>query len=428
MFFSLDSKDLFYIISGFAFLVIKILPSAKYVTFLSAPMVFILLGILLTFTGLNVPFQNVIYSDIERKVLEHFTEFIVIISLAGVGLAVDRKAGIKTWKHTWLLLAVVMPLTMLGFALIGAHVLNLPLASALLLAAVLAPTDPVLARSVQVEGPNKGEENDVNVSLTSEAGLNDGLAFPFVYLALAVGLASANNQLSLTTFVDWALYDLIYRVLIAVLLGILGGFLLCNLMPKVFDEGKKFNQDAGLILMSSTFLSYGLTELFSGYGFLAVFVTALSSKYFYNKEVGDKNHAKLPHMFSEQFEKMAMVLILVWLGYFTYQNVFPNLKLQEILVSLAIILIVRPVVAYLVLMLTGGSKLDRFAISFLGIRGIGSLYYLAYAHSKLEFNGIESIWRVTVMCVILSIFLHGTIANRLMIKIHRKAEKIDNLQ
>ncbi|OYX90865.1 MAG: hypothetical protein B7Y78_13270, partial [Caulobacter sp. 35-67-4] len=117
---------------------------------------------------------------------EKLTELVVIVSLMGAGLKIDRRIGLKAWSSSWRLIAITMPLTIAGVTLMGVYGLGLGLASALLLGAVLAPTDPVLASDVQVGPPRSGEDGEARFALTSEAGLNDGFAFPFVHLAVAL--------------------------------------------------------------------------------------------------------------------------------------------------------------------------------------------------------------------------------------------------
>ena len=110
------------------------------------------------------------------QVVEKVTELIVIISLMGAGLKLDRVFGWRRWMVTWRLLGIAMPLTILALTALGSALLGLGAATALLLAASLAPTDPVLASDVQVGPPGEGQEDEMRFALTSEAGLNDGLA------------------------------------------------------------------------------------------------------------------------------------------------------------------------------------------------------------------------------------------------------------
>lgn len=166
-------------------LVLKPLP-------LSLPIACIALGILLALSPLSYiaaanPLEN-------RALTERLTELAVIISLMGAGLKLDRPVSWRGWMVTWRLLAISMPLTIAGIALLGWGLLGLGLASAILLGAALAPTDPVLASDVQVGPPNSEEEDEVRFALTSEAGLNDGLSFPFVYLAIAIALSQVSGE------------------------------------------------------------------------------------------------------------------------------------------------------------------------------------------------------------------------------------------
>ena len=118
----------------------------------------------------------------------------------GAGLKIDRRVGWRSWGLTWRLLAIAMPLTILLLSLLSHWLLGLGAAAAILLAASLAPTDPVLASDVQVGPPKSGEEDETRFALTSEAGLNDGLAFPFVMCALALAETGRSGE---PWFLQW---------------------------------------------------------------------------------------------------------------------------------------------------------------------------------------------------------------------------------
>ena len=126
---------------------------------------------------------------------ERLTELVVIVALTGAGLKLDRPLRWRTWALTWRLLGIAMPLSILGIGLAGHWLLGLGISAAVLLGGALAPTDPVLASDVQVGPPRSGEEDEVRFTLTAEAGLNDGLAFPFVNLAVALALVGTDPAL-----------------------------------------------------------------------------------------------------------------------------------------------------------------------------------------------------------------------------------------
>ena len=147
--------------------------------------------------------------------VEKLCEVVVIISLMGAGLKLDRPIGLRAWATTWRLLGIAMPLTIFAVTLAGLYGLGFPLAMALLLGAALAPTDPVLASDVQVGKPRSGEDGEVRFALTSEAGLNDGLAFPFVHLALvfAAAVAAASQAWpDMAQLSGWLLIDVAWRI------------------------------------------------------------------------------------------------------------------------------------------------------------------------------------------------------------------------
>ncbi len=181
---------------------------------LSLPIACISLGVIVAFLPLpSVPTVNPLAS---RAATERITEFVVIISLMGAGLKLDRPMGWRSWAITWRLLGISMPLTIAAIAALGWGFLGLSLASAILLGAALAPTDPVLASDVQVGPPNTEEEDDVRFALTSEAGLNDGLSFPFVHLAITIAVYQAGGDASIQ---EWLLVSVVWKLAAAVVVG-----------------------------------------------------------------------------------------------------------------------------------------------------------------------------------------------------------------
>jgi hypothetical protein len=138
------------------------------------------------------------------RIWELTSEIAVIVALFGTGIRIDNLASYRRWRPTIRLLVLAMPLTIAGVAFLGYAFAGMTLAGAILLGAVLAPTDPVLAEDVQVGSPTEGGEHPVRFALTTEAGLNDGLAFPFVYLGLIVGSAAFSATSLLT---EWLLHD-----------------------------------------------------------------------------------------------------------------------------------------------------------------------------------------------------------------------------
>jgi len=346
------------------------------------------------------------------EITERFTEFVVIIALMGAGLTLDRPFSWRKWSVTWRLLAVTMPLGILAITAMGGWMLGLTWVAALLLAASLAPTDPVLAADVQVGPPKSGEEDEVRFGLTSEAGLNDGLAFPFVHLAIALGLAAQTGE-------PWAERWLLYNVLWEIVAGVVGGWLIGRLFGwltfHVPGDTKLSKTGDGLIAISATFVSYGVTELIHCYGFLAVFVTALTLR----RSHRDHDFNRQMHDITEQVERIAMMVLLLLFGGALVSGLLVPLELVDVVAALAILLLVRPLGGLVALAGFKASTSEKLTLAFFGIRGVGSFYYLAYGLNHIDLEVGERLWAIVGLVALLSILLHGLTVTPVMRQIDR---------
>lgn len=317
---------------------------------------------------------------------------------------------------TWRLLGITMLLSISGIALLGWWVLGLTPAAALLLGAVLAPTDPVLASEVQLGPPGVEQEHDVRFSLTSEAGLNDGFAFPFVHLAIALAMYAGTAE---AWILEWFSIAVIWKITA----GIAGGLLIGHILGALAFRLPKYTQlaqtDVGIVALGITLLSYGFTELIHGYGFLAVFVTALTLR---TKEPSHHYHRRL-HDFSEEIERLLMMVLLVLFGGAITGDLLEPLTWSAAIVAFLVLLLVRPITGLVGLIGSAPPWSERAAISFFGIRGIGSFYYLAYANNYVEFIDVELLWAIVGFVVLVSIILHGTLTKPVMHHLEKQLAK-----
>jgi NhaP-type Na+/H+ or K+/H+ antiporter len=375
-------------------LVLKELP-------LSLPMICIAIGALFVWS----PLSSIVHSNPfdSRYITERATEFVVIISLMGAGLKIDRPIGWRSWVITWRLLAIAMPLTIIGIALLGS---------------ALAPTDPVLASDVQVGPPQSGEEGEVRFALTSEAGLNDGLSFPFVHLSLAIALASATGE---PWFHNWLLIDVFWRLAAGVGLGWLTGRFLGFLTFRLPNRTKLARTGDGFVALGITCVSYGLIQMANGYGFVGVFVTALTLR---AAERGSRYHENL-HAFAEQIERLLMMVLLVCFGAAIAEgSVFRALDWNVVAAAFLVLFVVRPLSGWLSLAGSASPLKEKAVIAMFGIRGLGSFYYIAYAMGQAAFEKPEILW-VTVSLVVLgSIVLHGIAVTPVMRNLDKRRRKI----
>lgn len=435
-FFTPDVRDLVYLTLGLSFFVLTLQPAVRHLPFIAAPPLFLAAGFLIA----TWPAAGLLPDLVEREafvisrtvVIEHVTELIVIVSLAGAGLAIDTGPGWRSWLPVWRHLVVTMPLTILALVALGVTSLGLSLAAAVLLAAALAPTDPVLARSVQVKGPGDGGEGPVRLGLTGEAGFNDGLAFPFVYLAIALaGLdaASAGDGGS-AWFRDWFAIDFAYRVLAAVAIGWILGQVASRVIFSSWGDGgetRERGENAGLTMMAGTFVSYGLAELFSGYGFLAVFVAAVSVRSYARGHDTHDPYVRHPHRFGDQFESLLLAVLLLWLGASLATGTMAGWTWAEAGVAVLLVLGIRPAAGWIAMAGFAGqggtalSRRQRAALAFYGVRGLGTVFYIAYGINHADFAQAEAdaVWRVAAIAITLSIVVHGISAGVAMRRVAR---------
>ncbi|MBV7255704.1 cation:proton antiporter [Pacificimonas sp. WHA3] len=335
------------------------------------------------------------FAPIDRPVLwEVASEFAVIVALFGTGLRIDRLADFKVWRPATGLLLIGMPLCLLAVTLLGVMA-GLGLASAILLAAVLAPTDPVLAADVQVGPPLEGGEHPVRFALTSEAGLNDGLAFPFVYLAIL--LAAGNFDMA-----EWAGIYVFYKIIVGALAGAGAGWLLGRIMFALPRGSSLSETGSGVVAFAGVLFTYGACELVEGYGFIAVFAMGLVLR---RCESEHEFHRKL-HDFSESLEHAVTAILLVMLGG-ALPILWPHLDWQIAAVGLALIFVIRPVAGMLSLTGSALTLKQRGVVAFYGVRGLGSIYYLAYAATHAEFTRTETLWAVVAFTILASTIIHG---------------------
>lgn len=384
---------------------------------LSLPIICVCFGIalfLLPVPGLRpAPYDHLEFT-------ERVTELVVIVALFGAGLKLERPLRWQEWRVTARLLGITMILSIALTTALAMGLLGLALPPALLLAAVLAPTDPVLASDVQVGRPDSGEEDDVRFALTSEAGLNDGLAFPFVHLAIA--LAGVTYASGAGWAVQWFALDVVWKLAAGVVLGWICGRVLGWLIFRLPNRTNLSRTGDGFVALGITCLTYGLTEMFHGYGFLAVFIAGLSLR---RVERHHEYNQRL-HDFAEQIERLLMMVLLVMFGGAIAGGMLGGLDWTAIVFAALLILLIRPLAGWIGMIGVRAPALERGIIAFYGIRGIGSAYYLAYAQNREAFGSPEYLWSIVGLVVLVSIVLHGitvTPTMRLMETTNNSAQK-----
>ena len=372
--------------------------------------------------------------------MEHLTEIAVLVSLFVSGLKLRMPLRDPAWKSAYILAGPVMLACIAGVALLCHYLLGLSWGISVLIGAILAPTDPVLASLVQV---NNSRDNDrVRYGLSGEAGFNDGTAFPFVVFGL---LLIEQETLASGWVTEWALH----RVLWAVPAGLLSGYLLGRLIGKLAIFLRARNADTSMspndsLALALIALAYVGAELIGAWGFLAVFAAGLGLRHA-EKDAANESETPseeliakaVPHMaegglvprelplavekiaeprvaagvmmgdiltFGGQLERMLEVLLVTMLGVL----VSVHWDWRAVPLALALFLIIRPLSVWLLMPRRYLDRTQKLTVGWFGIRGIGSLYYLSYAvtHGLLP-DETDDIIQLVISVVVLSIVIHG---------------------
>ncbi|MGY0540479.1 cation:proton antiporter [Nocardioides sp. YJ-D4] len=420
------TADLAYVVIGASLLLAIVLPDLLNRWAISAPMVLVGVGMLIGLTPL--PDGLPLDPQANRAAIEHATELVIIVALMGVGLALDRPLELRDprtwrrWSSTWRLLAIGMPITIAAIAVLG-WAAGLAPAVAILLGAALAPTDPVLASDVQVAGPQTGdhevdERDELRFTLTSEAGLNDGLAFPFVYVAILLATQGAVSNWAL----EWVGFYLVAKIVIGVLAGLVVGKVLAYVAFRSSSRSLRVaERGESLLALAALIASYGVGEVLGGYGFLSVFVCAMA---FRSAERSHDYHAAM-HEVAERLERLLTLFVLLVLGIALTRGLLEALDWRGIAIGLSLILVVRPAAGILALAPWPGrgertsplTRHQRWATAFFGVRGVGSVYYLAYAAGQDEALAQDWLWSTVAFTVVASVLIHGVLATPVMARV-----------
>lgn len=396
----------------------------------TSAIIYLAVGVLVGPTALNLFHFNPLK---ESALLEVLTEVAVLISLFSAGVKMPVPFTFARWRAPIMLATVSMTVTVAAVAAFAYYVLNLPLGAGVLLGAIVAPTDPVLATDVQIRHP--GDHDQLRFTITCEAGMNDGSAFPFVMLGMGMlGLHEIGDY-----GINWLLLDVLWATLSGIAIGVVAGVALARLGWKLRSKPHKHELMDDFLGLGLIGVVYGLTTLVNGWGFLAVFFAAValrqtelklakaaqvafdSSKTQQSARAAGKVQAELEPpetvsegslVFKEHLERLSEVMLVLLIGGSLYLN---SWTWEAVWLALFLFVIARPVSVIVGLLGTNTSWRIRGMTGWFGVRGIGSLYYLMYAieNGLPEALSLQLI-QMTLIVVTLSILLHGTSVKPLM--------------
>lgn len=372
---------------------------------LSFALIYLIVGVFLGPYGVNV-----IQLRPNAEFLERLTEFVVIVSLFSCGLKMNRPLNPIAWGSTIRLIGFLMPICIFAIAAVAHFLLQIDWGPAILLGAILAPTDPVLASEVQISDLEDKEE--LRFGLTSEGGLNDALAFPFVYFGIHA-LKDSNWD---NWFKQWVAIDLIWAIAAAIIMGIVVAKAIVWIDKRLQKRRPADELMEDFVALGIILITYSLTEVVNGYGFLAVFIAGIIAQRNYHDP--EKHHSQLE--FTERIEKLMEVATILLLGTLLRFPQMLQFAAQGLLIAAVLIFLIRPIGAWISTIKSGYPQITRFLFGWFGIRGVGSLYYLCYALGEgLKDDLGEQIAWITYITVLVSVILHGISATPLM-KLYQK--------
>lgn len=428
-----------FIIVGGLFLVMAIAGSFVKRLPLSTSMLYLVVGVGLGPHGLNLARLDALA---DSALLERVTEIALVVSLFTAGLKLRLPLRHQQWRPALRLAFGAMSLTVAMIATGGVMLLGLPLGAGILLGAILAPTDPVLASDVQVEHPL--DSNPLRFSLTGEAGWNDGTAFPFVMLGLGLlGLHDVGPGLW-----KWFAVDVLWAVTAGVVIGGLLGTGVGRLVVYLRREHREAIGLDQFLALGLIGLSYGIALLCNAYGFLAVFAAGLAMRrveatrtpahaaepiagahppLHYDEAAAEPAQAgawmaRAVLHFNEQLERIGEAAVVVMIGALLSLDL---LRTEALWFVLLLFFVVRPVSVELALLGSSMRRTERRLVAWFGIRGIGSLYYLMFAIEQGLPKPIASyLIALTLSVVAASILAHGISVTPLMALYRRRGEQM----
>lgn len=416
-----------YLVLGAVMLVIGLVTRTIPRVPLTNAIVFLSVGVIAGPTFLHAYHFNPIQ---QSGVLETVTEIAVLLSLFTAGVKMPVPFTGLRWRKPILLAVVSMAVTVAVMMVFAHFALALSWGGALLLAAILAPTDPVLATDVQTRHP--GDRNRLRFSLTCEAGLNDGTVYPVFMLGLGLlGL----HEIGVAGW-SWLATDVVWAIGSGFALGLLAGYAVALVIHAVQSEqaGEGVAQD--FLALGLIGVTYGVSEMAGALGFLSVFVAAVALRH--GERVLSGLGAEPPRLqwscreaepradeaggserltdgclgFHEKLERIAEVVLVLLLGGSLFAS---SWSWSAVGIALFLFLVARPVGVWLALLSTRMPRRQKYLTSWFGVRGIGSLYYLMVAiGSGLPEELALQLLDTVLVVVILSILLHGVSGKILM--------------
>jgi NhaP-type Na+/H+ or K+/H+ antiporter len=435
----IDTVTIWFLIIGSLLVLMGLMGSVLQRLPLSPAMLYLAIGFVLGPSGVGLIALDL---KVNAPLLKMLSEIAVLISLFAVGLRLRVELADRIWWLPWRLGMLAMLITIGLLTAVGVYLLNLPLGAALLLAAILAPTDPVLASDVQIK--DVGDRDRIRFSLSGEGGLNDGTTFPFIMAGLY--LLGVQDAQAYSTF-----WGVIGNALWGIAAGLFSGWIMGRIVVGlVLHLRQNYHQALGMeefLALGLIALTYGVSQLIHGIGFLAVFASGVAMRRIEHSvsgatapgdvigaiQVGDEPAAatdpeKAPAYmaevvlsFNQQLEHIVEFVMVLLLGIMLSGS---GISTEGIVVAAVLIFLIRPASAMISLIGARATRMQRRLMAWFGIRGIGSLYYLMFAlQYSWQADLVPRFVSLVLTVLAISILVHGISATPLMEQYYKHRDR-----
>lgn len=378
----------------------------------SAALVYLLLGsaAALLLTQLDVGWLDPLD---HLEAVQNLVSAAIVVALFATGIKIDHTLIWRGWSSVARLLIYAMPLVIAAIAGLGVALLGVPLGVAIMIGAMLAPTDPVLAGEIGVGPPGESNEREERFAITGEAGLNDGLALIFVTFGLAY-LESGTNSIP-----HWLLVDVGYSLVAALAIGIVVGRGVGWLAVRQRSREHLDPQGDLFVGLGAAFLLYGAAGAVGANGFIAVFVGAMAFRHH------ERRHEIHRGVFEglEQTGRLGELAAIILLGTVLSIEGLTSIGWSGWMIVLLALLVIRPASVFIGFVGSRRTRPERAFIAWFGVRGLASIYYAAAigASGVLAADEVALIWWIAVATVVVSIVVHGLTGKQGMKFVERRS-------
>lgn len=356
----------------------------------TGPLVALLLG-----AAIGPDALGLVEADHELTLLHGASEVLLAISLVAVALRYPVRDLRTVVRPSALLATVGMVGTALAGGLIAWWVLDLEVEHALLLGAILAPTDPVLASSVITGDPaEEALPGRLRRTLSTESGANDGLGWPLVLVGIALVVGHD---------VGPTLLEIAYGLVVAVAVGVVVGWSAGRMVGRLDDLHELEPSALFVAALALAVAVLGLVNLAGGDGVLGVFAAGLA----YNRAAGESTVAEEREV-EEGVNQLLVLPLFVLLGVVLPWGSWGQHWVQLVLFLLALTALRRLPVVFALRRAAGIGRLDAAFLGWFGPAGVASLFYLAM--SRIEGVRDPLLWAAATAAIAFSTVLYGATA------------------